>query len=134
MWQTKYQLTLSVPNIPLHRIASAAFLTMLLQLNVARRHQHNAEALYEVLLPFLSDGAPLLRAANSEAHAEIADGDFGTPQRSGTCFYRSCLVVLRYLMKASNIDKLMRKKVPRESRTDCCDGSQVVRVACFLDR
>jgi len=63
--------------------------------------------LYEVILPhFCRDGALDQRVAQTDSH-----GDYETLQRSGTCYYRCVLTVLRYLLKCDGIAKAQRKQL-----------------------
>lgn len=104
--QAKYNLSLRVGGIPLHRIASESFLLVLLQMNVFHRQQHAPEVLYEVLLPFLCGGQDVRSVA-----AKTTQPPSATPQRSGTCFYRSSLVAVRYLLFRSGMSAAAQKQV-----------------------
>lgn len=91
---SKVRAALNIPDIPLTRLTSPAFLYMLAKMELVRREENSAESLYEVLLPYLAGGP--LRDATREPLAK--HGQFESVQRAGTCFFRCILTATRYVL------------------------------------
>jgi hypothetical protein len=92
--ETKHLTSLSIDQVPWSRITDEGFLFTLINLYTSADNNDPHEVFYFDLLPHLA-GVPLAEAvARTE---QVTDWD--TSQRAGTCFYRCCLVALRYCLR-----------------------------------
>jgi hypothetical protein len=90
---SKVRAALHIPDVPIDRLTSPAFLYMLAKLELVRKEENTPESLYEVLLPYLA-GTPL-RDATQEA---TLHGNYESLQRAGTCFFRCILTAARFIL------------------------------------
>jgi hypothetical protein len=95
----QYRTCFQLPNIPVERFASDAFVVMLLRMQGFLSDDNRMEVLYEVLLPHL------VTAENSfgvESVLDTVNGcdqpDWTSAQRSGTCYYRAVLLAIKYFL------------------------------------
>jgi hypothetical protein len=111
--KVKYATSLRVDDVPLDRIHSPAFWTMILAqwLREDGSEYHRVEMIYDVLLPWLVAPRALSAAAATAAGADPAIV-YRTPQRSGTDAWRAVVEAFRYcLRRFGGLSQLQWKRV-----------------------
>ena len=94
--KSKSRTAMRLEGIKRERLVNQDFLYILTQLQSTRKESNTPAVFYEVLLPYLCDGP--ITAAVARCPEEL-QGDFASLQKAGTCYYRCCLCVTRYLLK-----------------------------------
>lgn len=97
--QIRYRACFHLKDVPLERLTDEAFAMMLLRLQAFLSKDNRMEVVYEVLLPFLLDKengmwTPSLRTTIES----VEQPPWCSAQRSGTCFYRSALLALKFVL------------------------------------
>ena len=105
--KSKHQCAILFRDVPRHRLIEKSLWYMLFKMKVTSDASHGPEMLYEVLLPHLCGN--LVYTAVSE-HLE-ENGHWETIQRSGTCFMRSILTCLRFLLKRDGFSHIQQKQL-----------------------
>ena len=73
---------------------------------------HGPSVLYESLLPHLAGDVQLQDALRAAEASGVRQGEWETPQKTGTCYYRCVLCALRYLLRErAGLDRKQRKHV-----------------------
>ena len=111
--QTLYRSCFQLPNIPISHLCNEAFVVMLLRLQAFLSKENRMEVVYEVLLPHLISfeevedvtapgGRSVRDALWTKSLAELVVSSDQPPmtsgQRSGTCFYRSALLAIKFFL------------------------------------
>jgi hypothetical protein len=96
----KRKLAIRIDNIPVDRLANEAFLYILFRLQAIANKSHNEGMYYQVVLPFLI-GAE--RALSTSWNHDDPFGEWETPQKAGTCFFRCVLCTLKYLLRRQSV-------------------------------
>jgi len=75
--------------------------------NGGEAHERNGPHIYyQLYLPYVCDGDPAAFAARSHDTADSSTaGDWITPQRAGTCYYRCALAAMRFYVRLRGMDK-----------------------------
>lgn len=105
--KSKHQCAIIFEDIPRHRLIEESFWYMLFKMKVISDSSHGPEMLYEVLLPHLC-GNLVYTAVSKKLER---NGHWETIQRSGTCFMRSILTSLRFMMKRDGFSRLQQKQL-----------------------
>ena len=73
---------------------------------------HGPRVLYESLLPHLAGDVQLQDALRAAEASGVRQGEWETPQKTGTCYYRCVLCALRYLLReCAGLNRKKRKHV-----------------------
>jgi hypothetical protein len=105
--KSKHQCAILFRDVPRHRLVEKALWYMLFKMKVTSDSSHGPEMLYEVLLPHLCGN---LVYSHVSQHLE-QNGHWETIQRSGTCFMRSILTCLRFLLKRDGFSHIQQKQL-----------------------
>ncbi|CAE7525563.1 unnamed protein product, partial [Symbiodinium sp. KB8] len=105
--------SMSLDNIPWSRVVDPGFLFSLVNLFTNNRSHESVGYFYDVLMPHLA-GEPLNTAVARTEQVQ----DWDTPQRAGTCFYRCCLVALRYCLRRAGLTKVQVKSTKLAMRVE----------------
>lgn len=98
----KRKLAIRIDNIPIERLANQAYLYLLFRMQKFEHKDHGDGLYYNVVLPFLIGKSRALSAAWNH---DDQYGQWETPQKAGTCFFRCVLCTLKYLLRRSGLDK-----------------------------
>lgn len=67
--------------------------------------------MYEVILPHFAGSSNINQAMEDQTRSKMV-GEWETPQRSGTCYYKAALAAIRYLGdKMAGLNKNQRKQL-----------------------
>lgn len=102
----KVKTAMHFENIPIDRMGSADVWYMILRQKFNPSDCNGEKIVYEVILPHLA-GRPLHDAVDVDLEKS---GHWETAQRSGTCFYRCILSVMRYAMKCDGFTQRQQKE------------------------
>lgn len=102
----KAKCAMRLDGIPRDRVIDPAAIWCLMR-NGSKAHDRNGPHLYyQLYLPYICDGDPSRFAARShETNDSAKSGDWITPQRAGTCYYRSSLAALRFYARLRGMSK-----------------------------
>jgi hypothetical protein len=98
-------------DVPIESVTSPAGLWMLCEITASSSTLHCDTIWYRVYLEHTL-GKPLNVALSERLTLEDSpeDGDWVTPQRAGTCYYRCVLASLRYFLRMRGYSKEQRKR------------------------
>lgn len=104
----KRRIAMRLPGCDRARMLDEGFLFLLFSLQTTPREENNAAMLYEVLLPHALNRT-ILEAES--AGDDSLNGDLGTLQRAGMCYYKCVVAAARYLLKRCGLSFAERKQV-----------------------
>jgi hypothetical protein len=107
----RFRSAVRIENIPEEKILDDVFLYVLWRLRAFMDPLHTPKVVYEVLIPHACGKTMLQSWADGERAHPGLQGDFETPQRAGTCYYRCVLAAARYLLKRRGIPKAAIKQL-----------------------
>ena len=93
----KFKTSIRLDNIPASRMLDPGFWYVYWRPQFYLSEDNGEHILYDVLLPWLSGGLPLVAALQRCPPDPLAE--YRTPQRAGTCYFKSILEAIRYLFR-----------------------------------
>jgi len=97
--KTRFRCALHLGEVEGWRIVDEATVLHISRINLQWLDAHGPSALYQFLLPHFMGPHQLPDAQVAELEVEGRHGDWETPQRSGTCYFRCNLTSVRYLLR-----------------------------------
>ena len=98
----KRKLAIRIDDIPIERLAKEAFIYLLFRMQKIPHKDHGDGLYYNVVLPQLIGNS---RALSTAWNHDDPYGQWETPQKAGTCFFRCVLCTLKYLLRRDGMKK-----------------------------
>jgi Protein of unknown function (DUF3638)/Protein of unknown function (DUF3645) len=110
-----FRTSLIIDNIPASRMCNDGFWMLFWNLQFIQSERHDEKMLYEVLFPYLAGGKSMAEIA-VDCESNAASNEWRTPQRAGSCYFKSVLEAFRFLLRSVGLSKVQAKQIAFATR------------------